>query len=140
MVAGQRLRRTFPTHAAARRWRADAVRAMREHRLRGPSGVTFREEADRWLADAEAGIVTTRGGTHYKPSAINSCRCSLTKHRLPVIGGLRLEDITRPALQALVDEWASSGMASSTVRNAVMPIRVVIPPSNAPRDRGGESL
>lgn len=121
----RRIRKTFPTMAAARSWRSDALQAVRQKRLRGPSGITFREAAETWIREARAGLATTRGGGRYKPSAVASYESSLRVRVLPTLGGLRLEQITRHGLQQLVDEWAAEGIGSSTIRNALMPLRVV---------------
>ncbi|MFN8108334.1 MAG: site-specific integrase [Thermoleophilia bacterium] len=121
----RRLRKTFPTQAAAKVWRTAALRAVREHRLRGPSGITFREAAEAWLHDAREGIATTRSGTTYKPGVILSYEQALQLRALPLIGGARLEDVTRVSLQRAVDGWAAQGLSGSTIRNALMPVRVV---------------
>lgn len=119
------IRRTFPTLAAARKWRSDALRAVREHRLHGPSRVTFRQAAEEWLAEAKAGRATTKSGTPYKPSVLASYEAALNRRVLPAIGARRLEDITTGQLQRLVDRWGKEGLSGSTIRNALMPIRVV---------------
>jgi len=121
----RRIRRTFPTLAAAKAWRADAVLAVRQKRLRGPSGITLREAAGDWLRDARSGIATTRGGTPYKPSVILGYDQVLALRVLPLLGGLRLEQVTRTGMQELVDRWAAEGLSGSTIRNTLMPVRVI---------------
>jgi hypothetical protein len=60
--AGEKIRKTFPTYAAARSWRHDALVALREGRLHSAGGVTLREAADAWLAGAREGTIRTRSG------------------------------------------------------------------------------
>jgi integrase len=68
----KRLTRTFPTLAAARGWRYDALVGLRHGTLRAASGVTLREAADERLAAAQAAIIRNRSGDVYKPSATSS--------------------------------------------------------------------
>jgi integrase len=121
----RRIRRSFPTHAAARSWRASALKAVGDGRLRTPSRVRFRAAADAWLAAADAGTITRRGGTRYKPSVLASYRQSLRKRVYPEIGDYPVERVTTDVLQALVDKWAAAGLSSSSIRNTVTAIRVV---------------
>jgi integrase len=68
----KRIRKTFPSMAAAKGWRSDALTAVRRGTLSAPSRTTLRAACERWLEDAGAGIVTTRGGDTYKPAALAS--------------------------------------------------------------------
>lgn len=124
-VDRRRIRKVFPTYAAARSWRASTMQAVREGRRRGPSGVRFRTAAEEWLRDAAEGTVTTRGGARYKPSVIHSYGASLNHRVLPALGGYPLDRITRGMLQGLVDRWAADGLSPSSIRNTVTAIRVV---------------
>ena len=123
--SGKRLYKTFPTLAAARAWRADAMRDIRRGVLRGPTGVTLRESAEEWLDGVKAGAIRTRGGSVYKPSALRGYEAALTARILPALGGRKLEDITRADVQALVDRLMREGLDASTIRNALMPLRVI---------------
>ncbi len=49
----------------------------------------------------------------------------LTLRVLPLLGGLRLEQVTRSGMQELVDRWAAEGLSGSTIRNTLMPVRVI---------------
>ena len=124
---GAKVRETFPTLAAAKAWRADATSQMNAGKRIGPSAMTLREAADAWLAGAEAEppTVLTRGGRPYKPQVIREYRRTLEKHVLDDLGSHRLSDIRRGDLQALVDRLLGEGHSGSTVRNVLMPIRVI---------------
>ena len=119
------VRKTFGSVRAARAWRARARVELSSGRLDAPSKVTLGEAAERWLSDAEAGVVRTRSGDRYKPSALRSYEQALRARILPRFGSKRLSALSRPMLQALVDELVGEGCAPSTVRNAVLPVRAI---------------
>src|SRR4051794_20297004 len=87
---GKPIRRTFASVAEAKRWRAETQVALRRGTLRAPTRVTVAEVAVEWLAGAEAGVVRTRSGDRYKPSALRTYRQALDRHILPTLGRLRL--------------------------------------------------
>ena len=74
------------------------------------------------LAGMESGAARTRSGTRYKPSV---CRLYSSAYRLylaPFLGHCRVAEIRRKDIQMLVDRLAQTH-ESSTVRNAIMPLR-----------------
>jgi integrase len=121
----KRLTRTFPTLAAARGWRYDALVGLRHGTLRAAGGVTLRQAADEWLAAAEAGLVRNRSGDPYKPSALRGYEQSLRARILPALGGVKLGDIRRSDVQRLVNRMMADGLGPSTVRNSLMPLRAI---------------
>jgi len=120
---GKRIRRTFPTLAAARGWRADAS-GIKRGRLRA-GGPTLRAAGEAWVAGAEEGSILTRSGDPFKPSAVRGYAAALRKRIYPELGGRPLADIDRPALQRLVWRLQAEGIDPSTVRNALMPVRAL---------------
>lgn len=121
----RKLRKTFPSLAAAKSWRADAQGALRRGTMRAPSPVTLRQAAEAWLAGARSGAIRTRSGDGYKPSALRGYESALRMRVLPEIGGRKLTDLTRLDLQDLADRLLASGLDPSTVRNALMPVRAI---------------
>jgi integrase len=121
----RRIFKTFPTHAAAKTWRGDALVALRKGTMRAPTATTLREAADAWLAGAREGAIRTRSGDCYKPSAIRGYEASLRLHVLDELGGARLSDITRADLQDLADRLLAKGADPSTIRNTLMPVRAI---------------
>jgi integrase len=119
------VRKTFRSLRAARAWRARAQLELGAGRLDAPSRLTVGEAAGRWLAEAEAGVVRTRSGDRYKPSALRSYRQALAARILPRFGARRLSALSRALLQELVDELVAGGCAPSTVRNTVLPLRAI---------------
>lgn len=122
---GKKIRRTFPTVAAAKSWRADATVAISRGTLTAARRLTVDQAADEWLVAARAGEALTRSGAPYKPSVLREFDRSLEHYVRPALGGLRLDQLRRRDVQALVDRLVASGLSGSTVRNAVMPLRVL---------------
>src|SRR5438132_9996605 len=64
------IRKTFPTLAEARAWRQESQVALRKGTLRAASPTTLQQAAEEWITAAEVGLVRTRSGDPYKPSAV----------------------------------------------------------------------
>jgi integrase len=122
---GKRIRKTFPTLAAARSWRADAQVSVRKGTLRAPTRQTLCEAAGAWLTGARNGTIRNRSGDRFKPSTLRGYESALRLHLLPTLGGLRLSDLERNDLQDLVDRMLGQGADPSTIRNALMPLRAI---------------
>jgi integrase len=123
--SGKRLRKTFPSQAAAKAWRHDAVGAVRRGTMRPPEQTTLREAWQRWYAGALEGTVRTRSGERYKPSALRSYEQAMRTRVLFELGGLRLSEITRRDVRAFVNRLLADELDPSTIRNTIMPLRVV---------------
>src|SRR3954451_8078005 len=80
------IRKTFATLKEARIWRQESQAALRKGTMRAPSPLTLNEAAQDWLTAAEAGLVRTRSGDPYKPSAIRAYRQALRHRVLPALG------------------------------------------------------
>jgi integrase len=122
---GRKIRKTFPTQAAAKAWRAEATTAVRRGSLRAVPTVTVREAATAWLAGARDGSIRNRSGDVYKPSAIRAYDAALRNRILPELGGAKLADVGRQDVQDLADRMLADGADPSTIRNALMPLRVI---------------
>ena len=86
---------------------------------------TLADAAEDWLVAARAGIARTRSGETYKPSALRSYEQALATKVLPELGSLRLSAVDRVCGQDLVDRLVAKGLAPSTVRNSVLPLRAI---------------
>jgi integrase len=122
---GKKIRKTFPTRAAAAVWRSDAQGAVRRNTLRAPVPITVAEAASAWLAGARAGVIRNRSGDVYKPSAIRTYEQGLRLRILPEIGGVKLAEVTRNDLQDLADSLLASGMSPSGVGVTMLPLRAI---------------
>jgi hypothetical protein len=123
--AKEKIRKPFPTYAAARSWRHDALVALREGRLRAVGGATLDEVAEAWLEDARRGAIRNRSGDPYKSSAIRTYETALRLRILPELGGRRLSELRRNDLQEVVDDLIADGLNASTIRTALMPVKVI---------------
>src|SRR5437763_1527732 len=56
----RRIRKEFPTLAAAKAWRQDAAVALRKGTMRAPTSATVREAANAWLAGVRDGTILNR--------------------------------------------------------------------------------
>jgi integrase len=119
------IRKTFATLAEAKAWRQESQVALRNGTLRAPSSTTLAEAAEEWLEAAQAGVVHTRSGDRYKPSALRSYQQVLQACVLPRFGRQKLTAISSRTLQDLVDDLARQGLAPSTIRNTLLPLRAI---------------
>lgn len=122
---GRLIRKTLPTLAAARSWRAEATTAVRRGALRAVPQVTVRQAADALLDGMAEGTVRNRSGDVYKPSVVRGYRAHLRRHVLPALGGMKLDAVRRADVQSLCNRLVADGASPSTVRNAIMPLRVL---------------
>lgn len=122
---GGKIRKSFPTKAAAKAWREDASGAVRRKELRVPKPTTLDQAADAWLEGARAGVIRTRSGDPYKPSAIRSYEADLRIRVRPEFGRRKLADITRTEMQDFIDGLVSEGLNPSTIQGAIRPLQVI---------------
>jgi integrase len=121
----KRIRKTFPTLAAAKLWRQDAVPALRKGTMRAPTQTTLRAAWETWEQGAKDGTIRTRSGDEYKPSALRGYATSMRLHVLDDLGAVKLGEITRVHVQDIADRMLAAGSDPSTIRNAMMPLRVL---------------
>jgi integrase len=121
----RKLRKTFPTQAAAKAWRADKLAAANKGKLRAPTSVTVRQAAEAFMAGARDGSIPTASGTRYKPATLRGYRVGLDKRLLPTLGGMRLSHVERRDVQELANRLTSEGLSASTVQNTLDPLRVI---------------
>lgn len=128
LVAGPRRRKvqkTFRTLKEAVEWREAMKVDLRRGTVNAPRTHTVDEAAQRWLAGARSGAIRNRSGDEYKPSVIRGYEQVLRDYLLPALGRRRLSDLRRVDVQEFVDDRIAEGMSASTVRNAIMPLRVI---------------
>jgi integrase len=122
---GKKIRKTFTTLAAAKAWRDDASGQVRRQQMRAPVPTTLAEAAEQWLDGARKGVIRTRSGTEYKPSAIRGYEAALRLRVLPEFGRVKLATLTRTDLQDLVDALVASGLNASTIGVTLLPLRAI---------------
>ena len=122
---GKKIRKTFPSMAAAVGWRQDAAGDVRRNKLRAPVPTTLMEAAAQWLEGAKAGVIRARGGHPYKPSAIRAYEAALRLRVLPELGRRKLSELTRNDLQDLVDDLLASELSPSAIGVTLLPVRAI---------------
>jgi integrase len=124
-VSGEKYRKSFPTRAAAAAWRRSSISAIEEGRLTLGKTPTVREAAEELFVGTADGSIRNRSGDPYKPSVVASYRNSLEVHVLPALGARRLGDLRVRDVQTFIDTLVRAGLNAATIRNAVMPLRVI---------------
>jgi integrase len=121
----KRIRKTFPTLAAAKAWRHDASVALRKGEMKAPTRTTLKQASSAWIDGARDGSIRNRSGDRYKPSAVRGYEQALRLRVLPELGARRLSELTRNDFQDLVDRLAAKSTDPSTIRNTLMPVRAI---------------
>ena len=123
---GKKIRKAFPSQAAAVAWRDDARSSgTQDNHARSHVDHAQAGRADGLLAGIGDGSIPTRSGTRYKPAAIRSYAEALRLRVLPALGDMRLSDVRRADVQDLADRLTTEGLAASTVQNQLDPRRVI---------------
>lgn len=124
-MRGQKIRRTFPTLAAAKLWRADATSGLAKGTMKAPTKQTLEQAAETWLEGAKAHAILTRSGAPYKPAVLRGYEADLRRYVLPELGAHRLADLRRADLQWFVDKLIRDGKTPTKIHATVMPIRAI---------------
>jgi integrase len=123
--SGRRIRKTFPTPSAAKRWRQEASVALRAGTLRAPTSTTLQQAADALIAGMTSQTILDRSGKPYKPSSCRGYEQALKTYALPHFGDRRLGSIERRDVQAFVEHLRGRKLAASTITNILDPLRVI---------------
>lgn len=121
----KKIRQSFPTLAAARSWRRDALKGVKDRTLSATQAPTLREAAADFIQGTQSGAVRDKDGKPYKPSTMRGYERALNRRILPELGAMRLNEIERSHLNALIKKLRAEGLGDSTVRNALDPIRAI---------------
>jgi hypothetical protein len=96
----------------------------RPSRSRG-DGITVAAAIDEFVEAAQDGRAVNRSGRPYKPSALRDVRGILEYHVAPELGDLRLRDIRREHIQALVDRLGAERLSESRIRSVISALRAL---------------
>jgi integrase len=127
----KRIRKHFDHLGEAKNWRSESYGRLRRREMRAPSAMTFGEAAALWLLGVRTGSIRTRSGDRYKPSTIRSYELALRGPSrgngglLRELGHLKLSDLSLDDVQGYADRLLAAGAEPSTIRNAIMPVRVI---------------
>jgi hypothetical protein len=113
------------TIAEAKSWLVDARHDKKRGKLRTPTGQTFNELADEFLAGMRDGTIRNRNKQPYKPSTIRSYEAALDNRLRPEFGTLKPEIIGHLDFQDYVDELVAEGLEGQTVKNIIIPAMAI---------------
>jgi hypothetical protein len=80
---------------------------------------------DEFIAEAEAGRALNRSGRRYRPSALRDLSGILRHHVVRDLGDLRVMDVRRHHVQALIDRLAGDGLSVSRIRSVLSAVRAL---------------
>jgi len=121
----KKIRKAFATQAAARGWRTDALKAVKDRRLRAPSSKTLRQEVEEWLAGAREGRILNKREQPYKPAVLRNYELALRLRVLPTLGDRKLSDIDLADLLELKEHLLGEVVSGSTIRNSFVPLQAI---------------
>lgn len=127
-AAQRRTSRTFTGPDAeqdAIDWRSDRQREIREGTFRPDRQITVRVGLDELIAGMRTGTVRNRKGKRYKPSVIRDYARDAENHIKPAFGSANPRDLRGADVQRLVDRLVAEDLKPSTIRNILMPLRVL---------------
>ena len=124
--AQKRIRKTFPTRSAAKRWREDAIALVRKGKLpEAQPKTTVHEKSEAWLVDARAGIIRTRRGEPLKPATLRAYEQVLRLRVNPTLGTAQFFQVRRVHLQDLVKRLIAADVAPATIRLTIAALGAV---------------
>jgi integrase len=124
--AKKQIRQTFPTAASARAWRQDTQRGVRLREVSALQAPTLEEATDELLAGMRSGAIRSRNRRPYAASTIDRYEDGMLVHVLPALGeNTRLDAIGFDDVQELIDTMAADKASASTIKNTIMPLRVI---------------
>jgi integrase len=119
------IKRTFATKTAAKRWRQDALVAMRAGDLSADRGPLLNDALDRWLDALQQGVEQTRSGDPFKPGTIRDYeRCIRSYGVRDALGHHRVREVRTADVQRWIDRLVTDGkLAPATIDTALTPLR-----------------
>jgi integrase len=109
---------------AAIAWKRDHETATSQARRTRGRAPTLDEAMGRWLADARAGVALARGRRRFRPGTRDEYERLARAELLPGHGHRRIDELG-DHLDALVVDLQRRGLATSTIRNVLMPLRAM---------------
>jgi integrase len=122
---GKKRRKSHKTLAAARAWRAEALREVERDTLPPARSRTLEEAAGAFLAGIADGSIRDRKQEEYKPGTVRVYAHELRSAILPHLGRYRLPEITKRDVRELMARLREEGRSDSAIRNALDPLRVI---------------
>jgi integrase len=127
----ERIRRTIPlgvcrTKSVARQRLRDyiqreAINSTEAFRQNTAPGITFRQQAEWWLASLPA-----RKRRPVKPATVSGWRDALNAWLLPHLGDKLLADVSNSVVRELVEKMSEAGLSPKTIVNYVQVVKLVV--------------
>ena len=93
--------------------------------MRAPTAITLAQAGESWFHGAREGWIRNRSGDRYKPAAIRAYETAWRLRVEPVLGWMRLSEVTRNDVQDLVDKLVAEGWTASTIVVSIASLRVI---------------
>lgn len=90
-----------------------------------PDEIEVAAVIDEFIEAVEDGRARNRSGRRYRPSAFRDLRGILKHHVARDLGHMRLRDVSRRHVQALVDRLVAEGLSRSRIRSVVSAVRAL---------------
>jgi integrase len=120
------LRKNFATKTEAKNWRADVGPAVKAGTMVAPTKRTVADAGEALMAEMRDGTLMSRSGEEYKPATVRRYEEALRLHIGPELGHVRLSDVKRAHVKEMWKNWLRAGMAPSSIRNNLDPLKVII--------------
>lgn len=123
---GKKVRKTFSREAEAKSWRADALITAERGGLRPirRDGRTLSVALRDFVDGMGAGTIRPKGRERYKPNTVRSYERVLRVHIEPsAVAAIKISEVRRRDLQALVDDLLAAGLSPGTVSNVLNPVQ-----------------
>ena len=117
---GRQRKRAAPTLQAARRLRNQLLADVSRGEFRAQSRVPFDDYARTWIE-----TYTGRTRTPIRPNTREDYRQDLENEAIPFFGRRRLAEISPQDIKAFAHALSERGLAASTVRNLIAPVRAL---------------
>jgi hypothetical protein len=87
--------------------------------------ITVAAAVEEFIEAAQAGQALNRSGRPYRPSALRDLQGILEYHVATELGNVRLRDVRRHHVQALVDRLGAERLSESRIRSVVSALRAL---------------
>ncbi len=121
----KRMTKTFPSSAAAKSWRSAMVTKVKAGEAGAFDPTTVEQAAWCLLVAVRDGRALDRSGKPYKASVVRRWESVLQHRVLPEFGKCKLTELRPVHIQEFVDKMVSEGLASNTIKSALLPLRVI---------------
>jgi len=99
----------------------EAINSTEVFRQNTAPGVTFRHQAELWIA-----LLPARKRRPVKPATISGWRDALNAWLLPHLGDKLLADVSNSAVRELVEKMSEAGLSPKTIVNYVQVVKLVV--------------